>query len=326
MNILINSINCGLGNQGGTYSIIMSANILTELGHNVTIIDTVKNQHTWVPLKANHKIIKNKKDVPNSDVIIATGFNTYENTINLPDRCGKKFVWVRGFELWKASENNLVKILSNNKINKIVNSIGLQKKLEQYNIKSNVIYPGYDFDKLYPLNIRSDKKIIIGGLYNTRHITKRTEWIINAFNFLKNNYKNLELWMFGTNKLNNNLITKYFNQPEIKIKNEMYNNIHIWLSPSNREGLHIPPAEAMLTECCIVGVDSELCGTKDYLTKDTGFISDNNFKSFILQIKNAIEDKQSRTLFGKNGRSKILKIGDRKTNMEKMINLFKESI
>ena len=39
MRITFNLINCGLGNNGGTQTIVRSANTLRELGHDVFIID-----------------------------------------------------------------------------------------------------------------------------------------------------------------------------------------------------------------------------------------------------------------------------------------------
>ena len=176
MKILFDLYNTGLGANGGSKTLVRSANTLMKLGHDVTIVDTGKNQYTWDILETKHLIIRNDSEIPDADIIIATGFNTYEHTINLPDRCGKKFVWIRGYELWKTSEGKLIQILENPKMIKMVNSIGLKDKLKQYNIDSHVIYPGYDFDEIFPLNFRwQNQKIVIGGLYNLRHKTKRTE-------------------------------------------------------------------------------------------------------------------------------------------------------
>ena len=42
MRILFECRNCGLGNNGGTSTIIKSANALVNLGHEVTLIDDQK--------------------------------------------------------------------------------------------------------------------------------------------------------------------------------------------------------------------------------------------------------------------------------------------
>ena len=58
MRILFNSVNCGLGNNGGSSTIVHSANTLIELGHDVKIIDSMRNQFTWFELKAKHIVLK----------------------------------------------------------------------------------------------------------------------------------------------------------------------------------------------------------------------------------------------------------------------------
>ena len=152
MHIIFNLINVSLGNNGGSLTLIKSANTLKELGYDVSIIDSGKNQHTWTPLNVSHLKIKSVNDIPNGDIIIATGFNSWKHTLNLPERCGKKYTWVRGWELWNAPEKNIVSILSNTKMTKLVNSICLKNKLLSYKIESQIIYPGNDLEDIYPIN------------------------------------------------------------------------------------------------------------------------------------------------------------------------------
>ena len=172
MKILFDLRNTGLGNGGGSITLIKSANVLSNLGHDVIIIDGGRNQCTWTKLKVEHKIIKNINSVPNSDVVISTGFRSIIPTLNLPDRCGKKLVWIRGWETWVYDEKKIIKLFKNECIIKIVNSIGLQNKLKKYNIDSYLIRPGNDFDDFSLMNIRNNKNIVLGGLYHTKHKTK----------------------------------------------------------------------------------------------------------------------------------------------------------
>lgn len=328
MRIIFNLMSTSLGDNGGSFTLIKSANALQSLGHDVTIIDSMKNCHTWTPLKAKHLIIKDINKIPNADIIIATGVNSVKSTIAIPNRCGKKFIYMRGWELWKMNESNLVKKVLKTPLIKIVNGIGLQKKLKEYNINSYLIRPGNDFENFYPMNIRDNNKIILGGLYHTRHKTKRSEWILNATKVLKKRNKKIVLWMYGTPKNPNNpIIDKYIRLPDMNTKNYFYNKVNIWLSPSELEGLHIVPQEAMLTDCAVITTNAKLSGTQDYINHyKTGIISDNNFDSFLEQISETIKDKDLIKYIGIAGKNKIIKLGNRIDNMNKMITLFKKLV
>ena len=173
---------------------------------------------------------------------------------------------------------------------------------------------------------RKNKRIILGGLFNQgqKRSKKRTEWIQECYQFLKKKY-DLDLWLFGSDGVPLFEFTTFMRNPTIKDKNFLYNNVDIWLSPSELEGLHIPPAEAMLTECAIVGNNSEMSGTEDYLIDhETGLISENNFKSFLSNIELLINHKTMRKEFGKAGREKVMSLDNRQENMKKLIKLLKE--
>ncbi len=326
LKIIFNLVGVGLGNQGGSLTIIKSANILKKLGHEVIIINSGKNQHTWTPLYTKHLIIKAEENIPDADVVIATGFKSWKHTIKLSDRCGKKYVWLRGWEVWNSSEKNIISILSDKNMIKIVNSICLRNKLLSYKIKSHIIRPGNDFEDLFPTNTRqTNNNIILGGLYHIKHKTKRSDWIINITKSLKEKYNNIELHMFGSNKNpNNKIIDKYISQPNIIKKNKFFNNIDIFLSPSSLEGLHIVPQEAMMTGCSVVGTDADMSGTEDYLIDNyNGIISKDDFKSFSTNVEKLIKNEKMRFKFGKNARKTIEELGDRETNMKKLIKYLK---
>lgn len=323
MKIIFNLINTGIGNNGGSASVIKSANTLKSLGEDVIIIVNGKSNYTWSEINAPVVKVKDVNEI-DGDVIIATGINTLDSTNK--SKISNKFIWIRGYEIWNVSEDKFIKMLKESKCKKIVNSIGLQNKLKKYSIESNIIRPGYDFEKLYPLNIRkNNKRIILGGLYNEgkKRSGKRTNWIFDVYNSLKKKHF-IELWMFGSDGTPKLHIDNYIKNPDDTTKNEIYNKINIWLSTSELEGLHIPPAEALLTECCVVGVDCELSGTIDYLTnEETGILTKNDFHQFLSGVEKAINSKNIRKSLGRNGRNKILSLGNRKDNMKRMIELLK---
>ena len=329
MRITFNLMSCGLGNNGGSMTIVRSANTLCDLGHKVYIIDTYKNMHTWNKLKASHIKVKKPSDIPDSDAVIATGFKTVRSTVELPSRCGLAFHWIRGWETWNMNENKIVKDVLLQPTFKMVNSVSLQKKLKKYDVNSHIVMPGYDFGELYPLDLRKcNRNIILGGLLSTgKHIEgKRTDWIFEAAKVLKKKHKNLELWMLTSEKKTKNpIIDRYFRSPTMEEKNMFYNRCDIWLAPTQREGLHMPPAEAMITGCPVAGTDAELSGMKDYLIPGiTGTVSPTSDRSeWIERINWLIERPQVRIKYGKTAQKVIEHIGDRKTNMEHMVDILK---
>jgi glycosyltransferase involved in cell wall biosynthesis len=328
MKIIFDLRKVGLGNNGGSSTLVKSGNTLVDMGHEVTFVDTGRNQHTWSKLKAEHKIVKNKFQLPKADFIIATGYKSVSETTTAPYSAGVHCHWIRGWETWQYPEKQIVKKILNQSTLKLVNGECLQRKLAKYGVQSHLIRPGYDFDLFTTKHIREqNEKIIIGGLNKQgRHAnTKRTSWILETAKSLKKAYKGkVELWMFGLDNLPvTSVVDKYLKNPTISEKNDFYNHIDIWLAPSMLEGLHMPPAEAMITECPVVGTDAEMSGTIDYLIDgETGIVTKNDPVSFVKGVKSLVENKDLRIKFGKNARNKILQIGNRRMNMQKLIDLF----
>jgi len=337
MRIIFDLRRVGLGNNGGSSTLIKSGNTLLNLGHDVFFIDTGSNKHTWTKLETPHLKVKNVNQIPDADVIIATGYNSVHPTVNAPPRCGKKFHWIRGWETWQMPESQIVKKILNAPTNKIVNGLCLQRKLKKYNCDSEVIRPGYDLDDFYQLKElpRQGRKVfVIGGLYTKgKHVRiKRPDWVLNSYQLLKKKYKDkwIQLWMFGNDMIDgphSQIVDKYLHRPNMKQKNEFYNSVDVWLSPARQEGLHMPPAEAMMTECPVVGTDVDMSGTEDYLVHNhNGFVSDDNLKSFMKYIEMMMLNDDLRYKFGINARKKIEEIGNREKNMKKMVEYFMETI
>ncbi len=329
MKIIFDLREVGLGNNGGSFTLIKSGNTLKDLGHEVVFVDYGRNIHTWTKLKAEHIIVRIEKDLPRSDVIIATGYKSVIPTIRAPKRCGTKFHYIRGWETWQMPVRKIVNTILKAPTIKIVNSICLQRKLKEFGVDSHIIRPGYDLNELYPEYIREKKNsVILGGLYTKgKHVKiKRTNWIFDCYLLLKKRHKNLKLWLFGNDMIDGSHSTiadKFFYKPSMEQKNSFYNNVDIWLSPATQEGLHMPPAEAMMTGCPVVGTNADMSGTEDYLIHSySGIVAKNDFQSFLTCVENLVLHQNLRIKLGENARKKIESLGDRKTNMQKLIDYF----
>jgi glycosyltransferase involved in cell wall biosynthesis len=321
MKIIFYLRSVGLGKNGGSTTLIKSGNALVELGHEVYFIDRGRNMNTWVPLKAEH--IRGK--IPDADAIIATGYKSVPHTISAPARCGIKMHWIRGYETWQMPEPQIVEKIFKAPTIKLVNSIGLQRKLKKCGSDSYLVRPGYDLEELYPTGFRDRKHdtIVLGGLFHNKHrVIKRVAWLFDAYRELKKQGYKVELHLMGAEKSSLLKDVKYIRQPDIKQKLDFYNSIDIWLATAMQEGLHMPPAEAMLTECPVVSTKAELSGTQDYITDGvTGLAANNNLDSFINNIKWLCKNQKIREGLGKLGRKRILEIGDRQYNMQKLVDL-----
>jgi glycosyltransferase involved in cell wall biosynthesis len=329
MRIIFDLRKVGLGNNGGSSTIIKSANTLHNMGHKVFVVDSMRNQHTWTKLIPPHIKAKNPGKLPNADMIIATGYKSVGPTVSAPERCGIKAHWIRAWETWQMNEKQIVrKVLAQPTI-KLVNSICLKDRLKAYNVNSYIIRPGYDLEIIRPLNLRNhDAPPVLGALYREgiHGKRKRTEWVLKATKIIKKYFKGIELHVFGSEpKPNNPVIDKYLRLPTMKQKSVFYNGIHIWVAPTMSEGLHMPPAEAMMTKCPVVGTRAPLSGMQDYLKhEETGIVTDDDLSSFVTGIISLIKDKEKRIEYGENARKRILEIGDREKNMQKLVDLIGE--
>ena len=330
MRIIFDLRSVGLGNNGGSTTLIKSGNALVELGHKVYFIDSGRNQHIWTSLKAKHMVIKKSIKIPDADIIIATGYKSVRHTISAPVRCGVKMHWLRAYETWQGAESWIVEKILKAPTIKLVNSIGLQRKLKKYGMDSYIVRPGYDLEELYPTGFRNREhdNIVLGGLFHNKHrVIKRVSWLFDAYRELKKRGFKVELHLMGAEKPPDFKDVVYVRQPDIKQKLEFYNGIDIWLATAMQEGLHMPPAEAMLTECPVISTKAELSGTQDYITDGlTGIASNNNLDAFITNIQWLCKNPKIREDLGKTGRKRILEIGDRQTNMKKFVDLVKEII
>lgn len=325
MKIIFDLRSVGLGNNGGSSTLVKSANTLVKMGHTVFFVDHMKNQHTWTPLKAKHKIVKRDQEkLPTADIIVATGYKSVNHTLRAPKRCGIKAHWIRGWETWQMNEKAIVNQILKAPTVKFVNGLCLQDRLNDYGFDSHLVRPGYDFDVLYPTDARLERdKFVIGALHTTgKHVgIKRYGWILEIAKYMKKKYTNVELWMMGTAGAPKQA-DKYYRQPKPDKKNEFYNGVDLWLSPSKQEGLHMPPAEAMMTGCPVVGTDAPLSGTKDYLINEySGLVSKDDYHDFRYCVEKLYKNRVLRYSYGHNALQAVRDIGTREENMQNFVEI-----
>jgi len=260
MYIIFNALNSGLGNNGGSRTLIKCAETIESLGVRCDIVATDDN-FTWF----NHK--KPISYIPNdADVIVATACTTVESTLssNVP----KKVWYIRGHELWAHNEKFIGALYNSGLIN-ITNSIGLMKKVESFGAKAITIPQGIDLDLWYDLKLRSHNKLRIGCLHQNKS-TKRWKDFVKLAEILGNAY---EYTAFGTNVKDYNFLSSFINNPSFDELREFYSKCHIWFVPTELEGLHNPPMEAALCGALVVCNDHPMSGIAlDYGIERTSMV------------------------------------------------------
>lgn len=275
MNIGFNLIDCGLGNNGGSRTIIKCCETLNKIGHKSVIISPV-DKFNWF------KHEKPLKDIPKDlDWIVATGQSTVKSTFKSSIK--NKAWYIRGHEIWSIPEYKLIELYRMD-IKKIVNSISLQKKLKQHNIDSKVVWQGIDLELWTNEDRNFNNKITIGCLRNVKMQSKRWDLFIKLSKILGDKYNYVS---FGDDDANEAFLTNYIRKPSFKELNKLYNSCHIWFSPVENEGLHNVGLEAGLCGCLILCSNIERNGMiLDYAFNDKTAMVFNNIDHAVELIKN----------------------------------------
>jgi len=317
MKIIFNALGCGLGNNGGTNTIVQSAKALELLGHKI-YIDYRTNNYTWDDILKKPGIrndIDCLIDVSVWDIdITAFVYNYYF-----------RVWWMRGWETWVYGEKALIEKIKNyvdsgNKI--IVNSSWLVKQLkEKCDVDACLCYAGLDFGSYYhytsgymysyhssryssnSVNEIKDGYIHIGHLGPRKHKIKRYD----ICQQLHSVFKEKVIW----HELGENLCGEYQ-------LGTFYGRCNIWIAPTELEGFHNCPAEANLCGALVCCNKMPSNGMGDYATDETAM----RFNTYE-KLLEAIE-KPDFSKVEKMQDVLINKIGSREKNMKRFIEILEK--
>lgn len=318
----------GVGIAGGVRVVFEYANRLLERGHEVSIvypivpsimtskskiklignkilgsIGNVKrgNKVEWFDVNArlvrvptlNPKFVDiTKKWIPDSDIIVATSWETAYFVNALPEEKGEKFYFVQHYEIWdiwnnlkcweKAREiekdtnklpiamsyiipddpylrrlKELVDATYTMPLKKITISSWLKELLEKrFGQKVyGIIVNGVNFD-IFHCDSNKDweveKKII---LIPYRGVPWKGD--LDGLRALEEVYKNykdkIEIWLYGPRKPSNlPNWVRFFERPTDEELRQLYCKANIFAGPSWVEGFYLPPMEGMACKCAVV--------------------------------------------------------------------------
>jgi len=298
----------GLANNGGSKTIIKSAQTLANLGHETDIVSNV-DKFTWF----NHKktIHKIPKD---TDVVIAVSVSEIDNVINDSPKKARKFWWARALETWRMREKKIVE--KARKINLITNSTWLHKLFGSYGIQNEMVWPGVDLE-FWENREKPTDCCNIGFLYHEFHKTKRYDLCVKL---MEKMYRN-DYYSFGVgvpkDKRCLDQYKTHLDQPGWKLIRVLYQTCHIWFAPTELDSFHNPPPEANLCGCLIVCNRKPSNGMIDYATDETAMRFD-TWDELIDCIEQPDYSKVAKM-------QDVLKnkIGNREKNMKKMLDVIK---
>ncbi len=334
MIITLNLQNVGAGNNGGTSSLFHSANVLSKLGHHVNVVSDIENRFTWFKLDGPRFIYTHKDDYPDADVIMATGVGSVDRVLRVPKAKGAKFWWIRAHETWITRSEDLFPRYKNPRIGKMVNSECLRGFIwKETGVNATVMRPGLDFDVFRPTRKRDWKgkgDIVLGSLYTERP-SKRFKQVPYIVAGLRSKGIGCRLKLFGTWEEPISLdFDEYLEKPLPDRLSRFYNDIDFWLAPSRTEGLHIPPQEAMLCGCVVIGAVGELNGMNDYIEDGvTGFLVKHPDEAIGILVRFAEDEdgfREKVVEVSNAGTKKIKSFGDRGFNMNLMVEHFKKTM
>lgn len=306
MNITFNMLHCGLGNNGGTRTILKCVEVLEGLGHKCNVVAQVDN-FTWF----DHKpVIRHFPD--DLDALINVAAVDLPATISAKVDAVKAW-YIRGHETWANTQEVLIKAYNNPEILNIVNSGGLKNKLSSYGATSEVVYQGVDFDLWYDMELRPKNKIRIGCLYGNK-VTKRWadfEYVVSVLGT-----KDYEYVGIGSMVPKVDFLTDFRCNVGPEELRELYSSCHMWFAPTESEGLHNPPLEASLCGALVVCSNHPFNGmTYDYAQDSTAMVYEfGNLTQAVNLIRNP-DWKKIQTMH----KQIVEEIGTREHNMKKLV-------
>lgn len=327
MKIAFDVFNSGLGNNGGSRTIVKSANTLVDLGHEVYIFSHCPNMFTWNKLKAKHIQNSNPHYIfPKVDVIIATANTTAEHSIF--QKAKLHTYWIRGIEVWNKPLDYLKTTWQLPFDFLMVNSEWQKEFIEVYTkLDIRIQYPGLELYFFVPDKSKRSKDFVkIGGLF---HPAIHKGWLtfyeiakkVNSNNIRFEVLSNLEA------NLNKEVISNVLVQPSETEKKDWYQSCDIWLATTNLDGLHLPPMEAGLCGASIITLTTVSSGVGDHAIHGDTALRFDSVEQAIKYIKLLVDSKNLREQLNNNHRKLLFsKMKSREEQMRSMIEMFSYEI
>lgn len=267
------------GLAGGIRVVAIYATRLKRRGHTVHIVSVPRNklrttdtfkrflrkcprigdlcgEHSHLDgVSVNHRIIESKRplletDMPDSDVVVATFWESALWVNNLSSRKGIKVYLVQGHNSLPDQPNRQIERSWLLPLHKIVVSQWLARlAAEKYGDRHVTIVPnGVDKKQFWAHRRRKSPYPTVGVVYSPSY-AKGCDIALKAFRKAKDILPELRLISFGARKLRKAMPlpqgSLYYKKPPQKKLRHIYSACDAWLFCSRQEGFGLPILEAM---------------------------------------------------------------------------------
>lgn len=263
----------------------------------------------WFDLRANLVRVPtfSEKNIADSDVIIATWWQTSYYVTRYKKSKGKKFYLIQHYEIWggprAAVDRSYLLGLHN-----IVISSWLKKVIEGLGAPvGELILNGLNFEEFYPEDRRRSHEEIRILMPYRKQKWKGVSDGLKVFEIVQRKHPQARLVMFGPEARKQELpedVEFHFLPTKDKLR-EVYNSCDIFCSPSHSEGFGLPPFEAMA--CRIPVVATNVGAMSDCAIQGkTALISEpKNVQALSQNIIALIEDERKREQIAQAGHEYI---------------------
>ncbi|MRI62413.1 glycosyltransferase [Ornithobacterium rhinotracheale] len=196
-----------------------------------------------------------EKNVPKSDIYIATMYNT-AIALDKYRTKAEKYYLIQCFENFFISDEEFLSTLKLD-----LKNIAICEWLGNYCIQmgnpAKILYNGFDFEYFRLITPIEDRNPFHFSMMYNPDPWKGFNEAFEAVKICKNKYPEIKVSIFGRDERPNFLPNwvNYFQKPNQEEHNEIYNNSSIFIIGSHNEGWGLPVGEAMQCGCAIVGTD-----------------------------------------------------------------------
>jgi len=207
-----------------------------------------------IPVKSAVRITD--RFIPDADAVIATAWPTAYDVNKLSPEKGRKFYFVQHYETWFGS---IKKVDASYRLplNIITIAPWLTELMKEKFGRNDVteIHNGIRTDKFYPPAVKNyDAPSILMMAHDIEW--KGSKEGIEALTTVKKRYPDVKIKMFGMcAKPCAPFEFEYHQDPTYEKLLSLYQYAAIFISPSHKEGWHLPPMEAMACKCAVVATN-----------------------------------------------------------------------